>query len=182
MSRPPRVTEGGVVDHLLNRANACLAFFDGDADYGAFERTLAHAVGRYEIPLLTYCIMPNHFHLVDRAERWRWGSLWRQVSKESPEAPTLSPWPIDRPHEWIQRVNAALRPAQEEALARALRRGQPFGEPDWQAATAARPGLGSTLRPTDRPKRPKTGSRPHSLCQNPSLDQCGASVLSFFTP
>jgi hypothetical protein len=32
-------------------------------------------------------------------------------------------------------------------------RGRPFGAPDWQAATAARLGLGATLRPSDRPKK-----------------------------
>jgi hypothetical protein len=40
--------------------------------------------------------------------------------------------------------DAPLSPAEEEALAGAIRRGQPFGAPDWRADTAARLGLGST--------------------------------------
>jgi hypothetical protein len=64
----------------------------------------------------------------------------------------LSPWPIDRPRDWTKRVNAALTPAEEEAFQRSILRGQPFGEPDWQLATAKRLGLESTFRSPGRPK------------------------------
>ncbi len=49
--------------HALNRANARLPIFDNDDDYVAFERVLAQAVARYDMRLLAYCLMPNHFHL-----------------------------------------------------------------------------------------------------------------------
>ena len=50
--------------HALNRANARLTIFDSDEDYAAFERVLAQAVSRYDMRLLAYCLMPNHFHVV----------------------------------------------------------------------------------------------------------------------
>ena len=50
--------------HALNRANARLTIFDSDEDYAAFERVLAQAVSRYDMRLLAYCLMPNHFHLL----------------------------------------------------------------------------------------------------------------------
>ncbi len=50
--------------HALNRANARLAIFDTDADYAAFERVLHQAVARFDMRLLAYCLMPNHFHLL----------------------------------------------------------------------------------------------------------------------
>lgn len=91
--------------------------------------------------------------LVTRAEDWRWGSLWRGAAAADPDAfPTLSPWPVSRPADWVARVNAPLGPAEEEAMARSLRRCQPFGAPDWTEATARRLGLESTLRPRGRPK------------------------------
>jgi putative transposase len=64
MSRPPRAAEGGLVYHALNRANARLPIFEDDNDYAAFERTIGEAVTRYDMRLLAYCVMPNHFHLV----------------------------------------------------------------------------------------------------------------------
>ncbi len=64
MSRPPRVAEGGLIYHALNRGSARLALFDGDGDYAAFERVLTEAVARHEMRRLAYCVMPNHFHLM----------------------------------------------------------------------------------------------------------------------
>ncbi len=53
-----------MIYHALNRANARLAIFDCDEDYAAFERVLAQAVTRFDMRLLAYCLMPNHFHLL----------------------------------------------------------------------------------------------------------------------
>jgi putative transposase len=64
MGRSLRAAEGGLVYHALNRANARLVIFAEDGDYEAFEAILAEAVQRYEMRLLSYCLMPTHFHLV----------------------------------------------------------------------------------------------------------------------
>jgi putative transposase len=64
MPRPPRAAEGGLIYHALNRANARMSIFACDEDYAAFERVLSEALGREEMRLLAYCLMPNHFHLV----------------------------------------------------------------------------------------------------------------------
>ena len=64
MPRPRRAAEGGLVYHVLNRANARQTIFESDEDYAAFERVLAQAVVRWDMRLLAYCLMPNHFHLL----------------------------------------------------------------------------------------------------------------------
>ncbi len=64
MGRPKRAALGGLVYHVLNRANARMRIFDSDDDYAAFERVLEEAVERFETRLLAYCVMPNHWHLV----------------------------------------------------------------------------------------------------------------------
>ena len=64
MGRPRRATEGGLVYHVLNRANARMTVFEKDGDYEAFERVLEEAVARYGTRLLAYTLMPNHWHLV----------------------------------------------------------------------------------------------------------------------
>ncbi len=64
MGRPLRAAQGGLVYHVLNRANARMTIFDDDADYAAFEDILEEAVERTGMRLLSYCVMPNHWHLV----------------------------------------------------------------------------------------------------------------------
>src|SRR5208337_4145821 len=49
---------------LLNRANARMTIFEKDEDYEAFERILEEAVDRTRTRLLTYCVMPNHWHFI----------------------------------------------------------------------------------------------------------------------
>jgi putative transposase len=64
MGRPHRAAEGGYVYHVLNRANARMTIFKSDADFEAFERVLIEAVQRTRTRLLSYCLMPNHWHLL----------------------------------------------------------------------------------------------------------------------
>ena len=63
----PRVTRTDVGDeiyHALNRANARVQIFDNDKDYQIFENILEEAVKKFDMRLLAYCIMPNHWHLI----------------------------------------------------------------------------------------------------------------------
>lgn len=64
MGRPPRATAGGIIYHVLNRANARMTIFDHESDYLAFEEILGEAVERFEMRLLSYVVMPNHWHLL----------------------------------------------------------------------------------------------------------------------
>jgi putative transposase len=199
-----------------------LAIFEQGDDYAAFQRVLAEATTRYDMRLLAYCVMPNHFHLllwprqdgdlsafmrwvtlthtqrwhahrrsagsghlyqgrfksfpvqsdehfltvcryvernalraglVERAEEWNWGSLGVRRARDETERPTLASWPIDRPRDWISRVNRPLGQEEEEAVLRSIERGQPFGSSPWQAKVAARLGLESAFRPRGRPPK-----------------------------
>ncbi len=64
MGRPPRVDIGGYTYHVLNRANARLPIFFKEKDYLLFENILREGVTKYDMRLIAYCLMPNHFHLV----------------------------------------------------------------------------------------------------------------------
>lgn len=70
---------GGVVYHVLNRGNGKAQIFDADGDYFAFEKVLGEAQLQVPMRVLSYCIMPNHWHLVlwphedgDLSEFMRW--------------------------------------------------------------------------------------------------------------
>lgn len=66
MPRNARAIEAGLIYHVLNRGNGQMRLFHKPEDYAAFERVLAEGLARYPSDLLTYCIMPNHWHLVAR--------------------------------------------------------------------------------------------------------------------
>jgi len=66
MPRTARTIEAGLVYHVLNRGNGRLRLFHKESDYDAFERLLGEGLERYPVDLLTYCLMPNHWHLVVR--------------------------------------------------------------------------------------------------------------------
>src|SRR5260370_40110639 len=64
MGRVLRTDVGGLVYHVLNRANARMPLFGKAGDYDAFERVLGEAHARYGTRILAYCVLPNHWHLV----------------------------------------------------------------------------------------------------------------------
>lgn len=61
MGRALRITTGGLVYHVLNRANRRATLFDGPDDYAAFLQTLAEAQVEHPMRVLAYCVMPNHW-------------------------------------------------------------------------------------------------------------------------
>ena len=64
MPRRPRLAVGGLVYHVLNRGVGRMRLFDDDTDYAAFERAMVETQARVDVRLLTYCLMPNHWHLL----------------------------------------------------------------------------------------------------------------------
>jgi len=64
MPRPPRVCPDGVPQHVVNRGNLRAQIFRDGADYLGFLAAMTDAVDRTTVRLLSFCLMPNHFHLV----------------------------------------------------------------------------------------------------------------------
>ena len=69
MPRTARHAPGGLAYHVLNRANGKLRLFKKPEDYLAFEKVLTLAHERTPIRILSWCLMPNHWHLVLWPER-----------------------------------------------------------------------------------------------------------------
>jgi putative transposase len=220
MPRNARRAPGGLAYHVLNRANGRLRLFKKDQDYLAFEQVLALAFERTPIRILSWCLMPNHFHLVlwpeqdgqltafmrwltlthaqrwkhahgavghghlyqgrfksfpvqedehllialryvernpvrpglvGRAERWPWGSCHVRRTPGHALRPLLAAWPVPRPRDWLERVNAPMTPAELAAMKLHISRGRPLGDERWVRRTAKSLGLEYTLRPRGRP-------------------------------
>lgn len=64
MPRQARVAVADVVYHVINRANGRLPIFHQDKDYQHFEALLQEAKDLTDMRILSYCIMPNHWHLM----------------------------------------------------------------------------------------------------------------------
>ncbi|MBI3836429.1 MAG: hypothetical protein HY288_00665 [Planctomycetia bacterium] len=54
--------------------------------------------------------------LVDRAEAWRWSSLWRRESGDAGARALLARWPVPRPRNWVHQVNRAQTSAELESV------------------------------------------------------------------
>ncbi len=64
MPRSPRVDVGNELYHVINRANGRLPIFFKEKDFQLFILILEEAQQKYDMRILAYCLMPNHFHLV----------------------------------------------------------------------------------------------------------------------
>lgn len=175
MARGKRFNPDGVPQHIVNRGNRKGIIFRCDADYIGFLGGMAAAAEKTVVRLVSFELMPNHFHLVlwphkgaelstymqllmnshlrdllprhdlrglghvyqgryrphliknefhflnvcryvesnalraglvARAELWPWSSL--ACSGPDPDINLLSPWPVVRPRDWIEQVNAPV--------------------------------------------------------------------------
>ncbi len=184
-----------------------MRIFHKEGDYRAFLRVLAEGLERYPVEVFTFCLMPNHWHLVvrpgrddalgrwlgwvgvthvrrdhehyhsrggghlyqgrfksfpvaedgyfltlcryveanalraglvERAEEWNWSGLWHRVQGAA-DLP-LAAWPVERPRDWLARVNRDIKEEQLEGNSRMRTARAPVG----------RPSVGGTDRQTPR--------------------------------
>ncbi len=99
---------------------------------------------------------PLRARLVERAEDWPWSSLAQSV-RNSQILP-LTEWPILKPTNWSDLVNAAQRSDEVTEIRRSVRGNLPFGGEAWRQATAIALGTANGLRrPGPRPSQEKPG-------------------------
>ncbi len=68
MSRTSRKAPEGYIYHVLNRAVGRMRLFRTEDDFEAFERVMVEAHGRHPLPILAYCVLPNHWHFLVRPQ------------------------------------------------------------------------------------------------------------------
>ncbi len=92
--------------------------------------------------------------LVAWAEHWRWSGLWARMQGEDAIKAILSPWPVERPVDWTDRVNAPLSAKELGRVRVSIARGRPFGEDEWVQRTASELRLEHTIGSEGRPPKP----------------------------
>ena len=81
MPRQKRIDQAGMIYHAINRGNARNTIFHKPEDYDAFLRVLAEGLGKYQVDLFSFVLMPNHWHLVLRpGQDGEMGKLLRWVT------------------------------------------------------------------------------------------------------
>jgi len=224
MPRVNRIDVSDIVYHVINRANARMQIFDREQDYLLFEKVLEDAKKRFDMRILSYCIMPNHWHLVlypkqdgdlqkfmgwfsmthtqrwhsqhktigsghlyqgryksflvqtndyllqlfryvernalraklvQKAEDWRWSSLYIREKGDEKQKKILDQWPIDVPSNYLLLVNEPQTNEELELLKCSINKGKPYGGADWVGEMIKKFNLKSTLK---NPGRPKKGS------------------------
>jgi putative transposase len=69
MARPLRESPGGLAYHVLNRGAGRQDLFAKDEDYAAFLRAMDQVQARLAVPVIAFCLMSNHWHLILRPEK-----------------------------------------------------------------------------------------------------------------
>jgi putative transposase len=64
MPRTARIAPGGYIYHVLNRGAGKMTLFRSKKDFEAFQRCLVATQETTPVPMLAYCVMNNHWHLV----------------------------------------------------------------------------------------------------------------------
>jgi putative transposase len=105
---------------------------------------------------------PLRAGMVERAEDWRWGSLYRRVRGTPEEKAFLTEPPRALGAKWVDHVNRPQTEAELAVLRRSVARGQPYGGDAWRARIVRRLGLEHTMRPPGRPKKQTSDDSPDS--------------------
>jgi putative transposase len=66
MPRQPRDIAAHAPYHILNRSNGRFTMFESDASFDRFCRLLGLASEKHRMPIIAFCIMPNHWHIIVR--------------------------------------------------------------------------------------------------------------------
>src|SRR5208282_215719 len=63
MARPLRIEYPGAIYHVMSRGNQRRSIFEDERDYQRVLQGLEQTVSRFGWELLSFVLMPNHFHL-----------------------------------------------------------------------------------------------------------------------
>lgn len=91
-------------------------------------------------------------NLVEKAEDWKYSSLWRRQNSRKGDTSILADWPIPRPRQWRATVNKPQTETEVKAIRKCVLKGAPYGTPNFVTQSAARLKLEHTLRSRGRPK------------------------------
>ena len=95
---------------------------------------------------------PVRAALAKSASDWIWSSHRERIGFSS-EGKFLNDGPLSLPNDWKTFVDSPLAANELTKIRYSVKRGAPYGNKEWQVATAERLGISNTLRPRGRPPK-----------------------------
>ena len=80
MARPLRILFKGAYYHVLNRGQGKRDIFLDKKDYNSFLKILEDTCQLYEVSIVAYCLMSNHYHLIVHTPKANLSDFMRQVN------------------------------------------------------------------------------------------------------
>lgn len=74
---------------------------------------------------------PLRAGLVEKAEDWKWSSLWKRLFGTEKEKELLDPWPVEASENYLQLVNNIEAEDTLFNIRTSINRGAPLGSMDW---------------------------------------------------
>ena len=101
----------------------------------------------YFIQLMKYIeANPLRAGLVQKAEDWKWGSLYMRRINSCEASKILSCWPVDMPSNYLDEVNQSISKIFIEQIRNSVARGRPLGDENWVNSMISKYGLEYTMR------------------------------------
>ena len=92
-------------------------------------------------------------NLVSKAEEWKWGSAYCREYGTPKQKKLFSSWPVQRPDDYLAWLNESQSEDEENAIAKSIKRGNPYGDSSWSKKVINKFNLETTLRCIGRPKK-----------------------------
>jgi putative transposase len=84
---------------------------------------------------------PLRAKLVNRAEKWKWSSLWTRINGSLQEKALLSPVPTGGFSNYLEFVNTPQSAKELCEIRNTIRRSLPYGQEQWRKETSSRLGI-----------------------------------------
>lgn len=91
--------------------------------------------------------------LVNKADEWKYGSVYRRYHGSSKARQLLAAWPVLEPKDYLSLLNQPLTPKEYEKIAHSKERGVPCGSDAYILEKVEKYSLQSTQREKGRPKK-----------------------------
>ena len=99
---------------------------------------------------------PLRAKLIEKAQDWKWSSIWRREYGDNKQKDLLDEWPIDMPKDYIHLINIKENEKEKkelDSLRYSVNKGKPYGSNAWVNRMIDNFNLRSTLRSPGRPKK-----------------------------
>lgn len=90
--------------------------------------------------------------LVQKAEKWQWGSAWRREFGTKEQKKLLSKWPIETPTNYLKYLNESQSEEEILSIRHSINKNIPLGKDKWVDKMVNTHNLSQTTRGGGRPK------------------------------